>query len=126
TTPAEPSESTDASPTQPSESTTPDPPDVPEGDPVDLVGEAEVSAPRPRPPGQTATGTPVRYPATNMLDGDPTTSYQISGDASGSVITFSFDSPVTLREVGMINGYAKSEGGNDWYAKNRKVLEAEW
>ncbi|WP_235736186.1 NADase-type glycan-binding domain-containing protein [Nocardioides alcanivorans] len=110
----------------PSESTSPSP----DGDPVDLASEAQVTGPRPTQPGQSVDGTQVRYPATNMLDNDPTTAYRIDGDATGATITFTFDEPVTIREIGMINGYAKVDGQGagrrDWYVSNRKVLRAEW
>lgn len=111
-----------------SQSSSPGPtvPVEPDGDPVDLATQARVNAPTPRDPGMDVNNNEVRFPASNMLDRDPTTSYQITGDATGSVITFSFDAPVTVHEVGLINGYAKREGGNNWYAKNRKIMQVEW
>ncbi len=124
-------EPTTPSPT-PTESDGPSPtvPDEPQGKPVDLAAEAQVKAPRPTAPGQSVGGAKVSYPPTNMLDGDPATAYRIDGNAAGTTITFTFDSPVTIREIGMINGYAKTEGKGakrrDWYASNRKVTLVEW
>ena len=72
----------------------------------------------------------VRYLATNMVDGVPETTWRTPGDATGETITFTFDEPVALEEVGLINGYAKvgqdSRGVLDWYHGNRRVLQVEW
>ena len=53
------------------------------------------------------------------------------GDGTGESITFSFDEPVEMTEVGLVNGYAKTASdasGNsyDWYAGNRRTLQVEW
>lgn len=129
---------TASAPEHPEESTSSDTTEQPDGrsdgqpggEPVDLGPEASVSAPPPTKPGQSVDGGTVRYPATNMLDGDPATAYRIDGDATGTTITFSFDKPVTIREIGLVNGYAKVDGKGaarrDWYASNRKVLRVEW
>jgi hypothetical protein len=71
-------------------------------------------------------GNPVTYEADNMLDADPRTSWRMPGDASGSVLTFTFDEAVTVTEVGMINGYAKNDPPHDWYAGNRRIESVTW
>ena len=91
---------------------------------------AEVSAPPAAPPSQDNSGNVVRYLATNMVDGVPETTWRTTGDATGATITFTFDEPVTLEQVGLVNGYAKvgqdTRGPLDWYHGNRRVLAVEW
>ena len=48
------------------------------------------------------------------------------GDGTGTTLTFTLAHPATVTWVGLINGYAKTESGMDWYAGNRRVLEVEW
>jgi hypothetical protein len=65
-----------------------------------------------------------------MLDGDPTTAWQMPGDGTGKVLTFTLAKKTHLSEVGLVNGYAKTgeQGGEkvNWYAGNRRVLEVQW
>ncbi|KQY63948.1 hypothetical protein ASD30_02920 [Nocardioides sp. Root140] len=110
-------ESTDPSPTIP-------PPE--DADAVDLGAGATASGPKPRRPGTDVNGKRVAYPLTNMFDGSPTTAYRIAGDASGRTVTFSLPEEATIKEVGMINGYAKLDPGANWYDRNRKITKVEW
>ena len=99
-------------------------------DPTDLARTTRVDAPAPAPASQDLNGNAVRYVATNLVDGVAETAWRMPGDGTGESITFRFDSPTVLKEVGLINGYAKvgqdSRGLLDWYAGNRRVLEVEW
>ena len=104
---------------------------VPEVEPGNLAGSAVVRAPRPAPPTQDVTGSPVTFVAAHLLDGVPQTCWRMPGDGTGESITFSFDEPVEMTEVGLVNGYAKTASdasGNsyDWYAGNRRTLQVEW
>ena len=96
----------------------------------DLAPFADISAPPAAAPGLDANGDVVRYVATNMQDGIPETSWRTAGDGTGLSLTFRFDGPSTLSEVGLINGYAKvaSDGGGilDWYHGNRRLRAVEW
>ncbi len=98
--------------------------------PDDLARFAEVDAPAAAPPSRDNSGNAVRYQATNMVDGVPETTWRTPGDATGETISFTFDEPTTLTEVGLINGYAKvgqdASGPLDWYHGNRRVLAVEW
>lgn len=98
--------------------------------PTNLTPSTGVRAPEAAPASQDSTGNAVRYVATNMLDGMAETAWRMPGDGTGESITFRFDSPAVLKEVGLINGYAKvgqdSRGLLDWYAGNRRILEVEW
>ena len=72
----------------------------------------------------------MTFVAAHLLDGVPQTCWRMPGDGTGESITFSFDEPVEMTEVGLINGYAKTasdaSGSYDWYAGNRRTLEVEW
>lgn len=96
----------------------------------DLAPFAEISAPPAAAPGLDADGDVVRYVATNMQDGIPETAWRTPGDGTGLSLTFRFDTPSTLSEVGLINGYAKvaSDGGGilDWYHGNRRLRAVQW
>ena len=102
------------------------------GEPDELAGLATADAPSSDADSvDIATGEPTTYDPANMLDGDPATGWRVSGDATGSVLTFTFDEPVTLTGVGLVNGYAKTsvDGSGtefDLYAGSRRVLAVEW
>lgn len=91
---------------------------------------ATASAPVTRPPGVDTAGNKTSYDASNMLDGDPTTAWEMPGDGSGKELTFTLARATHLSEVGLVNGYAKTgqQRGKkvDWYAGNRRVLAVEW
>ncbi len=95
-----------------------------------LAEFTRISAPKPAPPGQGANGEVVRYVATNMIDDIPETTWRMAGDGTGESITFRFERPATLTEVGLVNGYAKvardNRGVLDWYHGNRRVNAVEW
>lgn len=103
---------------------------APSGPLEDVAASAGVEAPPPVPPGRSLAGEPVSYAAANLTDGDTTTAYRVRGDATGTVLTFRWPEPVTLHEVGLVNGYAKTDSANgvavNWYAANRKVLRVRW
>lgn len=99
-------------------------------DPTDVASTATASAPVTRAPGQDTQGNQTSYDASNMLDGDPKTAWEMPGDGTGKVLTFTLAKQTRLSRIGLINGYAKTgkEGGRtvDWYAGNRRVLAVEW
>jgi hypothetical protein len=105
-------------------------PSTVEGDQSNLAPQAEVDAPPSLPPGLDLANNRVSYAAPNMLDENPETAYRVAGDATGSVITFRLPETSTITEVGLVNGYAKTDtrGGRsiDWYAKNRRIIQVEW
>ena len=97
-----------------------------QGAPVTTLEPADVTAADVAPASVDEDGNRVTFEPTNMLDGDPRTSWRMSGDGTGSVVTFSFDEPVTVTEVGLINGYAKTDPPHDWYAGNRRITLVVW
>lgn len=116
--------------TGPAEPTSPSSPDSPDAEVNDVSETADVSGPPPIPPGRDLNGQPVRYPVENLIDDSPETAYRLPGDASGSVIIFQLAEPTKIRQVGLVNGYTKtdSSGGStvDWYPLNRRVIRVEW
>lgn len=93
---------------------------------TDLARDASVTAPRPIRPGTDLAGHRVPYPATNMLDGRRDSAYRLAGDATGTVIRFDLGADRVVTAVGLVNGYAKVDGGTDWYPLNRRIERAEW
>jgi hypothetical protein len=94
--------------------------------PTDVLEPADVQVPETAPPSVDEGGGRVTFRAVHMLDADPRTSWRMSGNGTGAVITFTFDDPVTVTEVGMVNGYAKSDPPHDWYAGNRRITAVAW
>lgn len=106
-------------PVQPIEQEPPPAPDTP-------LRPADVDVPGFAPPSVDGAGERVTFTPANLLDADPTTSWRMAGDGTGSVITFSFDNAVTVTQVGLVNGYAKVDPPHDWYAGNRRITEVVW
>lgn len=90
------------------------------------VAPADVRVPGTAPPSVDADGRQVAFDAANMLDGDPRTCWRMPGDGADSSVTFTFDEPVTITEIGLVNGYAKTDPPNDWYAGNRRITAVVW
>ncbi|MEQ6901183.1 hypothetical protein [Nocardioides sp. YIM 152588] len=72
------------------------------------------------------TGEPVTFGSQNLTDGDESTAWRVAGDASGSSLVIDLGREVELREVGLVNGYAKSYPGYDGYRANRRVSAVRW
>jgi len=98
----------------------------PQGGPTTTLEPADIAVPDVAPASVDEDGSRVTFDPANLLDGDPRTSWRMSGDGTGSVITLTFDAPVTVTEVGLINGYAKSDPPHDWYAGNRRISFVVW
>ena len=101
------------------------------GEPTDVASLATADVPATAASGTDFDGNAVRYEARNMLDGVPSTCWRMPGDASGQSITFELDGETSLSEVGLINGYAKTDTDGsgvtyDWYAGNRRILSVQW
>lgn len=108
--------------TSPSELTPPEP----DAGSTNVAASAQVNGPAPAAPGADLAGNPVTYPVTNMLDDDPSTAYRIAGDASGTELLFTLAADAKVSSVGLINGYAKTDGSVNWYRSNRKIRRVSW
>ena len=102
--------------------------------PVERPGPADVGrlpvaraqVPAVAPPSRDREGRPVGFAPANMLDGRPRTSWRMPGDGTGETITFTLGEEAVLTEVGLVNGYAKVDGPDDWYRGNRRVRTVQW
>lgn len=128
TAPAESTQPTEADGDEKTESTENDDEDGadPAPESTSALVPADVEVPGSASDSRDNSGAVVTFGPDNLFDDDPTTSWRVSGDASGDALVFGFDEEVTLTEVGLINGYAKNDPPNDWYLANRRVLEVEW
>jgi hypothetical protein len=100
-------------------------------EPVDHTAEATAEAPRTAPSTQDVDGNPTSYDASNMLDGVPETAWRVAGDGSGLKLILTFPERTRISEVGLVNGYAKTdtdEAGRtfDWYAGHRRITQVTW
>jgi hypothetical protein len=69
------------------------------------------------------------------LDGDPSTAWNHDGVADGDpegvpptgvILTFTFDGPVHVVGLGVVNGYVRTSGtGEDLFVANQRVAEAQ-
>ncbi|QSR26072.1 hypothetical protein CFH99_10585 [Nocardioides aromaticivorans] len=99
----------------------PDPADV-----VDLTTGVTAEVPAVAPPSRDRSNRPVRFVPENMWDGKPRTSWRMPGDGTGETLTFDLGQDVVITEVGMINGYAKVDGPDNWYRANRRIRAVQW
>lgn len=117
---AEPDETDEAG--EPDEGDDDEEPDAPGS----VLAPADIVVPATAPPSVDGQGRRVTFTAGNMVDADPSTSWRMAGDGGGAVVTLVFDAPVTVTEVGLVNGYAKKDPPHDWYAGNRRITEVVW
>ena len=90
-----------------------------------------VSVPGSAPANNDVTGEQVTFVGENMLDGDPATCWRVAGEPAGRVITFTFPEEVTITQLALVNGYAKTStdaSGRefDWYQGNRRLTQVVW
>jgi len=91
-----------------------------------VAGEATATAPRTAPDSRDVDGNRTSFAASNLVDGDVETAWRAPGDVSGLRIRLQLAEATTISEVGLVNGYAKTSDGVDWYAGNRRVSEVVW
>ncbi|WP_457205465.1 NADase-type glycan-binding domain-containing protein [Nocardioides sp. P5_C9_2] len=98
--------------------------------PTDVARTARIDAPEAAPTTTDLDGSTVGFPAEQMVDGLPETSWRTAGDATGTTITFTLRRPTTLTSLGLVNGYARrvSNGSSqvDWYPLNRRITRVLW
>ncbi|WP_203338152.1 NADase-type glycan-binding domain-containing protein [Nocardioides limicola] len=96
----------------------------------DVLEGVTIEVPATAPPGTSLTGERVDFEAANMVDGDPETTWRMPGDGTGEELLLTLTSQTRLVEVGLINGYAKTDKvGPDevnWYRQNRRITEVTW
>lgn len=95
---------------------------------VDLTKLARVRTSRSLPPARGRTGKRYYYSGAMAVDRVTYTGWGMKGDATGERITFAWDRPVTISDIGLINGYKKvdNDNGEDRYWQNRRVTSVRW
>jgi hypothetical protein len=70
----------------------------------------------------------VSYNITNVLDGDPTTAWRVSGDGIGVEIVLDLGGTFNVTRVGLIPGYAKFDADSnvDRFFENRRITSVVW
>lgn len=96
------------------------------GDLRDLTSTAKAEVPATAPASRDRQNNPVTYVAGNMLDGRPRTAWRMPGDGTGATLVFDLGDEVVLTEVGLVNGYAKIDGADNWYRGNRRIRAVQW
>lgn len=95
---------------------------------TNLMKHASIAVPSVAPPGLDSMNNSVTYVAEKMADQDPNTAWRMLGSGTGQKITLTFDQPVVIKEVGIINGYAKKDphSGEQRYTQGRRILDGTW
>ncbi|GAA5133370.1 hypothetical protein GCM10023339_68930 [Alloalcanivorax gelatiniphagus] len=93
---------------------------------TELATGATFEVPGTGPPTTDFDGNLVAYEASQMADGNPTTTWRTEGDATGQTVTVTLPQPGVVTRVGLVNGYAKQVAGVDWYPNNRRILAVTW
>jgi hypothetical protein len=80
------------------------------------------------PPATDDAGQPVAYDAGNVLDGNRNTAWRCDGNGNGHTLTFTFPDGTTIKRVGLINGYAKTDptSGAQRYGEYRRITRVTW
>ncbi|MEZ0163985.1 hypothetical protein AB2L27_04300 [Kineococcus sp. LSe6-4] len=107
---------------------TPTAPDPTPAFPTGSVVPVRASAPSTAPDNTDAGGRTTTYAVSHVLDGDPATAWRAEGDASGDTLVFTFEGPVRLTGVGLVNGFAKVDpvDGTDRYEQGRRITAVTW
>ncbi|MCR1781651.1 hypothetical protein KVF89_03815 [Nocardioides carbamazepini] len=96
------------------------------GDVSDLTSSASAEVPATAPGSRDRQNRPVTYDAENMLDRRPRTAWRMPGDGTGATVVFDLGEESVLTEVGLVNGYAKIDGADNWYLGNRRIRVVQW
>lgn len=96
--------------------------------PTGVLTPARATAPSTSADSADAAGRTTSYEAANMLDANPRTAWRTEGSAAGSTLTFAFESPVRITQVGLVNGFAKVDpaDGTDRYPQGRRITAVTW
>jgi hypothetical protein len=93
---------------------------------LNRLDAARILVPAISAPAPDAAGHQVTYAAAHLMDGDLTTAWRMNG--AGATLEFDFDQPVTLYQIGLVNGYAKTDpyDGTDRYPQMRRIVRVTW
>lgn len=75
------------------------------------------------PSSTDSTGVVTTFVAENTLDGQIETAWRVAGNGTNQFLLFEFPTPVTLREIRLVPGYAKvdTNDGTNRFTQNRRV-----
>lgn len=122
-----PDDTTGGEPVQPDASGTDGPAEAPDPDDVaDLTADVTAEVPAVAPPSRDRNGDRVRYVPAHMWDGKARTAWRMPGDGTGETLVFDLGREVVITDVGLINGYAKVDGPDNWYRANRRIRAVQW
>lgn len=95
---------------------------------VHAVSVGSASAACVAPPAVDAAGHRVTYQPANAVDGVRDTAWRCPGKAIGRELVVHLPHPVTVGEVGLVPGYAKTDPAShvDRYAQNNRITRLRW
>jgi len=79
-------------------------------------------------PSTDGAGQPVRYDPEQLIDGDLSTAWRCEGAGKDRTIIFSFGTAMPVVELGLVNGYAKTDPKSDVdrYGEYRRIRQVRW
>ncbi len=118
-----------AATTEPAPTVTSDPSASTSG-PPQVLAPVQTTASSSSPPAEDCGGTvSVTYDPENVLDGAPSTAWQVAGDGTGHTITFDLGASTLVEQVGLTPGYDKvqpCEERVDRFFQNFRVSRVRW
>ncbi len=118
---------TDAAPTTSASSDAPSP-DGPYAGRVGAVAADQARADCQAPAASDDGGNVVSYLPADMIDDNASTAWRCNGSAVDQTATFTLPADTRIAELGLINGYAKTDptSGAARYGEYRRITEVRW
>ncbi|MEO5722727.1 MAG: discoidin domain-containing protein [Ilumatobacteraceae bacterium] len=78
--------------------------------------------------GFDSCGAPTEYSASNIADGQLDTAWMTVGDGVNQYVEFTLAAGTTVRQVGLVPGYAKQDPctGTDSFPDMRRIQQVQW
>ena len=96
--------------------------------PVDAVAVGSATASCQSEDSVDSAGRAVTYEPAKVYDGDLSTAWRCDGSGAGEQVSLALPEEVTVGEVGLVPGYAKTDpaSGVDRYAENNRLTKVRW
>ena len=96
--------------------------------PVDAVAVGSATASCQSDDSVDSAGRAVTYEPAKVYDGDLSTAWRCDGSGAGEQVSLALPEEVTVGEVGLVPGYAKTDpaSGVDRYAENNRLTKVRW
>lgn len=94
--------------------------------PTKMVRAGSVTSSCAAPASEDKDGNELSHQPEMAIDGLPRTAWRCNGDGLGQRLIFTFPRGTTLVGVGLVNGYARTEGKESFYDQYRRITSVRW